>query len=93
MQSEVGHLCLCNLSLLLIERAKADRKKLALEFSNKDETACNSGGHHVAEAFVLKAFRQLGDVVPRHGWVSQRLLKTKSSPIVGEQGNQRVELW
>lgn len=66
---------------------------MALELSDGDKTACNSGSHHISKAFVLKAFRQTGDDVPRHIWVSQLLLKTKSSPIMGEQGKERVELW
>lgn len=35
---------------------------------------------------MFTAFRELSDVVPRHAWVSQLLLETKSSPITGEQG-------
>lgn len=74
------------------ERRQGESKKLALGLSNGDGNACNSRTNS-GGPLVFTAFRELGDVVPCHIWVSQLLLKTKSSSITGEQGNNHSELW
>lgn len=89
-QLEVGDICLCKLSLLLWkERKQKESKKFALGLSNGAGSACssrtNSCGH-----LMFPTFTELDDDVPRHVWVSQLLLKIKSSPVTGEQGTTTV---